>query len=416
MTVSRLRDIPGIGVDVIGDAADAAGDPDILRLENLDTDLRPPRVAVELTRAAVDDDAANSYLPFQGHRALREAAAAHVGRLAGRRYDPGAECVIVAGGLNGILNTLLATVEPGQEVVLTDPIYAGLVNRVRLAGGVPRFVPATAAQRGGDAGGSPPMGPERLAGGGSTTGPEQLAGGGWTVDPEQLAAAVGPATAAVLMMGPSMPTGMVLGDAHWSALAAALERHRAWLIYDAAMERIRFDGLPPSHPAAHPGLADRTITVGSASKELRMIGWRVGWVAGPAEVLADVNLVGLTNVVCQVGIAQAAVAAALTDPGADADVAAATATWQQRCAVILDQLAGYPVVRPDGGWSLLIDTGPLGLTPGEASRLLFERGKVAATPMDGWGPSGAGYLRLVFANEPAERLTGLGDRFRRALG
>jgi aspartate/methionine/tyrosine aminotransferase len=386
MTVSRLRDIPGIGVDVIGDAADAADDPDILRLENLDTDLRPPRVAVELTRAAVDDDAANSYLPFQGHRALRDAAAAHVGRLAGRRYDPGTECASVAGGLNGILNALLATVEPGQEVVLTDPIYAGLVNRVRLAGGVPRFVPAAASPA------------------------------GWTVDPERLAAAVGPATAAVLMMGPSMPTGLVLGDAHWSALAAALERHPAWLIYDAAMERIRFDGLPPSHPAAHPGLADRTITVGSASKELRMIGWRVGWVAGPAAVLADINLVGLSNVVCQVGIAQAGVAAALADPGADADVAAATAVWQQRCEVILDQLAGYPVFRPDGGWSLLIDTGPLGLTPGEASRLLLHRGNVAATPMDGWGRSGAQYLRLVFANEPAVRLADLGDRFRRALG
>jgi aspartate/methionine/tyrosine aminotransferase len=391
MAVSRLRDIPGIGVDVIGDAADAAGDPGILRLENLDTDLRPPRPAVELTRAAVDDDAANSYLPFQGHRALREAAAAHVGRLAGRRYDPGAECVIVAGGLNGILNTLLATVEPGQEVVLTDPIYAGLVNRVRLAGGVPRFVPATAV---------------------TGNGP----GAGWTVDPERLAAAVGPATAAVLMMGPSMPTGLVLGDAHWSALAAALDRHPAWLIYDAAMERIRFDGLPPSHPAAHAGLADRTITVGSASKELRMIGWRVGWVTGPAGVLADINLVGLTNVVCQVGIAQAAVAAALADPGADADVAAATATWQQRCEVILDQLAGYPLIRPNGGWSLLIDTAPLGLTPGEASRLLFDLGKVAATPMVGWGPSGDRYLRLVFANEPAARLADLGDRFRRALG
>jgi aspartate/methionine/tyrosine aminotransferase len=386
MSVSRLRDIPGIGVDAVGDAADAAADPEILRLENLDTDLRPPPAALELTRAAVDDDAANSYLPFQGHRVLREAAAAHVGRLAGRRYDPGTECVSVAGGLNGILNTLLATVEPGQEVVLTDPVYAGLVNRVRLAGGVPRFVPSVAA------------------------------GGGWSVDPERLAGAVGPATAAVLMMGPSMPTGLVLGDAHWSALAAALGRHPAWLIYDAAMERIRFDGRPPSHPAAHPGLADRTITVGSASKELRMIGWRVGWVVGPAAVLADVNLVGLTNVVCQVGIAQAAVAAALADPGADADVAAATAVWRRRCETVLDQLSGYPVVRPDGGWSLLIDTSPLGLGPAEASRRLLHRGKVAATPMDGWGPSGRDYLRIVFANEPSERLAGLRDRFRRALG
>jgi aspartate/methionine/tyrosine aminotransferase len=386
MTVTRLRDIPGIGVDAIGDAADAAADPDLLRLENLDTDLRPPAVALAATRAAIDDDAANSYLPFPGHRSLRTAAAAHAGRIAGRHYDAATECVGVAGGLNGILNTLLATVEPGQEVVLCDPVYAGLVNRVRLAGGVPRFVPAEATD------------------------------GGWTLDPERLAAAVGPRTAAVLMMGPVMPTGLVLDDRHWSALAEACERHDAWLVYDAAMERIRFDGRPPSHPAAHDGLAPRTITVGSASKELRLIGWRVGWVVGPAAVLADVRLVGLTNVVCQVGLAQDAVAAALDAPDADADVASATAEWHRRAETVLRELADYPVVRPHGGWSLLVDTRPLGLTPAALSRLLLDRGRVAATPMDGWGPGGAHHLRIVFANEPVERLNGLAARFRRAIG
>lgn len=146
MTVSRLRDIPGIGVDKVGDAADAAADPRFLRLENLDTDLRPPQVALEATHAAVDRDDANSYLPFQGHLALREAACAHVAAAAGRGYDPGTQCVSVAGGLNGILNVLLATVEPGQEVVICDPVYAGLVNRIRLAGGVPRFVSCTPAR------------------------------------------------------------------------------------------------------------------------------------------------------------------------------------------------------------------------------------------------------------------------------
>ncbi|KAB2374794.1 pyridoxal phosphate-dependent aminotransferase [Actinomadura montaniterrae] len=385
MPVSRLRDIPGIGVDEVGDAADAAADPEFLRLENLDTDVRPPAVALAATRAAVDADDANSYLPFQGRGSLLEAAAAHVERIAGRAYDPATECVSVAGGLNGVLNTLLATVEPGEEVVLCDPIYAGLVNRVRLAGGVPRFVPCEAST------------------------------GGWTVDPQRLADAVGPRTAAVLMMGPAMPTGLVLDETHWTALAGALERHDAWLIYDAAMERIRFDGRGPDHPARVPGLADRTITVGSASKELRMIGWRVGWVTGPASILHDVRLVGLTNVVCQVGIAQEAVAAALTAPDADADVAAATATWRERCDMILDQLSDLPVVRPHGGWSLLIDTRPLGLSPADLSRRLFERAKVAATPMDGWGPSGAHHLRLVFANEPVERLGDLRERFRLAL-
>lgn len=239
---------------------------------------------------------------------------------------------------------------------------------------------------------------------------------GWATDPEQLAAAVGPNTAAVLVMAPAMPTGALLDGTHWDALARAVEAHDCWVIYDAAMERIRFDGKAPEHPAAHPGLADRTITVGSASKELRLIGWRVGWVIGPAEIVADVKLVGVTNVVCQVGIAQHAVAAALSHPDADADVAAATAIWRDRCEAILTHLADYPCIRPHGGWSLLIDTTALGLTPEAASERLFRLGRVAATPMNGWGPQGASHLRLVFANEPANRLTDLRARFATAFG
>ncbi|MDT0445596.1 pyridoxal phosphate-dependent aminotransferase [Streptomyces johnsoniae] len=386
MPVSRLQHIPGIGVDEAGDRADAVRDPDLLRLENLDTDIRPPRVALEVTRSAIDDDAANSYLPFRGRRSLREAAARHVGRLADTAYDPDTECVSVAGGLNGVLNVLLAVVEPGREVVIADPIYAGLINRIRLADGVPRHVPST------------------------------YTAAGWETDPDELAAAVGPDTAAVLVTSPAMPTGAVLGHHHWEALAAAVADRPCWVVHDAAMERIRFDGRGPDHPAAHPGLAERTITVGSASKELRMIGWRVGWVVGPASIMADVNLVGLTNVVCQVGIAQEAVAAALSAPDADADVASATRTWQQRRDLVLRRLADYPCIRPHGGWSLLVDTSAMGLTPEAASDLLFRHGRVAATPMTGWGPSGAGFLRLVFANEPVERLGDLGDRFLAAFG
>ena len=275
--------------------------------------------------------------------------------------------------------------EPGQEVVVFDPVYAGLINRIRLAGGVPRHVRSVPTSD------------------------------GWTTDPDELAAAVGPQTAAVLLMGPTMPTGALVTPAHLDALVGPVRRAAAWVVYDAAMERIRFDGLPPLHPASHPDLADRVITVGSASKELRMIGWRVGWVAGPSEIVTDIGLVGLTNVVCQVGIAQQAVAAALAAPDADADVAAATATWQRRAEVVLEELADVPCIRPAGGWSLLIDTPPLGLTPAELAQRLFERGRIAATPMTGWGPSGGSYLRLVFANEPVERLRDLRSRFAAAL-
>jgi aspartate/methionine/tyrosine aminotransferase len=162
-------------VDEIGDAADAAGNPDLLRLENLDTDVPPPSVAREITHAAVEDDDANSYLPFQGHRVLREAVAEHLSAMTGSRYDAGAQCVGVAGGLNGILNVLLATVEPGQEVVIADPIYAGLVNRIRLAGGIARHVRCVPGER------------------------------GWAADPGDLTAVIGPQTAAVLLMSGSSP-------------------------------------------------------------------------------------------------------------------------------------------------------------------------------------------------------------------
>jgi aspartate/methionine/tyrosine aminotransferase len=385
MSVSRLRHIPGIGVDEIGDAADAAANPNILRLENLDTDVPPPAVARQVTHAAVEDDDANSYLPFQGHRSLREAAAEHVSGITGNHYDPGSQCVSVAGGLNGILNVLLATVEPGREVVICDPIYAGLVNRIRLAGGIPRHVRCVPGEH------------------------------GWVTDPGELASAIGPQTAAVLLMSPAMPTGAVLSGEHFEAIADPVNRHGAWVIWDAAMERLVFGGRQPVHPGSHPRLASRTITVGSASKELRMIGWRVGWVVGPQPIMKDIGLVGLTNVVCQVGIAQEAVAAALRDPDAGKDVAAATQIWQRRCEHILDQLAGYPCVRPDGGWSLLIDCAGTGLSGAQASQRLFARGEVAATPMEGWGPSGERYLRLVFANEPIERLGDLRARFDAAL-
>src|SRR3954471_16593434 len=381
---SRLADMVGIGVDRMGDAADAASDPELLRLENMDTDLRPHPAALEATRRAVDDDAANSYLPFPGSARLRRAAAAHVARVSGLEADWQRQCIVSAGGLNGILNVLLALLEPGDEVILTDPTYVGLLNRVRLAGGVPTFA--------------------RL----------EPTPDGWRLDCDSLRAAMTARTRALLMVSPSLPTGHVLDTDDWAAVAALCVEHDLWLIEDAAMQRVLFDGREVLRPATLPGMAARTVVVGSASKELRMIGWRVGWVVAPPERADDVGLAAISNVVCQVGIAQDAAAAALE--AGDADVAAATATWERRRDLVLDELAGLPVGPPHGGWSLLLDAEALGHDAQTASRLLFETGKVAATPMAGWGPSAARYVRLVFANEPEERLRGLGDRVRRALG
>lgn len=383
-TVSRLDAIEGFSIDRVARAA--GSDAQILRLENLDTDIPPPRAAIEATRAAIGRDDANSYLPFLGLDDLRAAAARHVTRLSGVPHDPNTQTVITAGGTEGMLNALLALVEPGDEVVVTDPTYAGMLYRVRLAGGVPRFVPFV------------------------------VRGGRWTLDLQRFRDAVSERTRVVFLMNPSIPSGAVMTRGDWAEVARVCEARGIWLLYNAAMERILYGGCDHIHPASVDGLADWTITVGSLSKEYRMIGWRVGWVAGPRRIMDQIGLVGIYNVVTPVGLSQPGAVAALTDPGG-AGVAEAVAEWERRRNMVQSELAGLPFVQADGGWSLLLDVGQLGLDGAAASERLLERGRVAATPMTHWGRGNADrFVRIAFSNEPLGRLEGLGDRVRGALG
>jgi len=135
MSVARLEHIPGFNIDRV--AAAAGDDPDVLRLENLDTDIPPPEEAMEATRAAIGEDEANSWLPFTGRDDLKEAVAAYIERRGGPRYDGRREIVITSGEGDAMLDALFCLTDPGDEVVLTDPTYAGMVNRVRLVGAVP---------------------------------------------------------------------------------------------------------------------------------------------------------------------------------------------------------------------------------------------------------------------------------------
>ena len=196
MSVSRLNHITRIGVEQMGDLADSLDDPGVLRLENLDTDIPPPADAVDFTRRAATEDDANSYLPFLGLDSTRQAATELVGRQAGEEYDWKTESVISAGGLSGIFNVLLATLEPGDEVLMTDPTYVGLINRVRLAGGVPRFLPLRPTSD------------------------------GWRLDTDALADTNPDRIAAALLMSPSMPTGAVFDETGVAGAHRLLQNRR----------------------------------------------------------------------------------------------------------------------------------------------------------------------------------------------
>jgi len=379
----RLDRIRGFGIDRVAAAADqparASTDWPVLRMENLDTDLPLPPEAVGVTARSLETPEANSWRPFTGDIHLREAIAAFVAGRTGHPYDPERELVITCGGMEGLLNSLLVTVDPGDEVIVTDPTYAGIVNRIHLVGGTPKLVPF------------------------------QAGSGEWRLDRDALAESVGDATTGMLLMSPSMPSGGTFDEEDWRLVCDLCVERDLFLIYDSAMERLLFDGRPLVHPLHFEGMAERTIVVGSLSKEHRMIGWRVGWVAGPADTIEDAGWAHVYNTTTPVGLARAAGAAVLR--GQQDHVADCVAELERRRDAMIAGLAGWPLVSPGGGWSLLLDVAELGFDAPTASRLLLEESAIAATAMVGWGgPVAERHVRFVFSAEPLERIQTIPER------
>jgi aspartate/methionine/tyrosine aminotransferase len=381
VNVRRLEDIPGFNIDRV--AAAAGDDPDVLRLENLDTDVAPPTEALEATRAAIGEDDANSWLPFTGRDDLKDAVAAFIARRGGPSYDGRREIVITCGEGDAMLDALFCLTDPGDKVVLTDPTYAGMLNRVRLVGADPSLVPLRVEE------------------------------GAWRLDLETLHAAVDERTRVIFVNNASFPSGWVATEAEWSEIAAICRERDLWLLYWAGFEGVLYDGRSVIHPAALPGMRDRTVIVGAPTLEQRMIAWRIGWVVAPGELVNDVSRVHIYNGLVPSGFNQIGTRVALTLD--DDGLAAANNEWQRRRDETLRQLEGLPAVRPAGAWSLLLDVAALGLDCMDVSERLLEQ-KVAATPMRGWGGDVADrHVRFVFSNEPVERLVTLGERVRAAL-
>jgi aspartate/methionine/tyrosine aminotransferase len=378
----RLAGIPGFGIDRV--AAAAGTDPDVLRLENYDTDVPPHPAAVTATQAAIGQDAANSYLPFSGLDEMKEAVSELIARRGGPRYDPLGEIVINQGDGDGLLNALLALTDPGDEVILTDPTYAGMLQRTRLVGAAPKLVPLRPDVN------------------------------GWRLDLDAFEAAVSDRTRVLFLMCPAIPTGWVANDEEWAAVARICRVRGITLLYCMFWEAIVFGERPVVVPSGLEGMRDLTVTVGSVSLEQRMIGWRVGWTVASAELAPVLAKAHIYNGIVTSGFGQVGAAAALRL--GDRDVQGAVAEWERRHDALARQCEGLPLVPAHGGWSALFDATACGLEPSDLSELLLD-GRVAATPMsDAWGgPVATRYVRLVFSNEPVERLALLGDRLRAAL-
>jgi aspartate/methionine/tyrosine aminotransferase len=235
----------------------------------------------------------------------------------------------------------------------------------------------------------------------------------WRLDVDALRSAVSDRTRVIFVNNASFPSGWVVSDEEWNAIADLCLTRDLRLLYWAGYEGVVFDDRQVRHPATLPGMRERVVVVGGPAFEQRMIAWRIGWVVAPGDLVNDVSRVHIYNGLVPSGFAQIGTRVALDAPGDH--IAAANAEYQRRRDELLGQLDGLPAVRAAGGWSLLLDVAALGLDSVEVSDRLLEQ-KVAATPMRGWGGEVADrHVRFVFSNEPADRIGLLGERLHAAL-
>lgn len=274
-----------------------------------------------------------------------------------------------------MLDVLLCYVNPGEKVLLTNPTYNGMAQRVRLADGAQTFTDLVEEQ-------------------------------GWHLN---LAALSEQARGCKVLffMSPAMPTGVVFNQAETQALADAARENDALLLFNGSLDQIVYDQRRVIHPATLPGMRERTITIGSVSKNYNMMGWRIGWAVGPKELLKPVHDVHIFNAIMPSGFAEAGATAALT--GAQNVVAATVARYERNRNVLVSGLNGIPglrVVLPEGGYYCLANISALGVPSTAFCQQLLAEEEVATTPMVAWGSDTFGHqhVRFIFTNEPEDRL------------
>jgi arginine:pyruvate transaminase len=303
------------------------------------------------------------YAPGAGEPKLRAAIAAAAAPSFGGPVDP-ERVTVFPGAQAALFAAAQCLLEPGDEVITSDPAYVTYEGVIGAAGATMRSVP---------------LRPERR----------------FHLDPDELGSAITPSTRALLLNFPHNPTGAVLTQAEAAGVAELCHRHDLILISDEVYASLCHAG-GSSAPASLPGMADRTVVISSLSKSHAMTGWRCGWSIAPPGLAAHLERLTRCMFFGVAQFVQDAAVAALESAGSDA--AALRAEYIRRAQVVVGGLAGAPGLLarpPEAGMYVFADIRGTGLSGWQfAEGLLAETG-VAVTPGEGFGPSGAGHVRIT---------------------
>lgn len=342
---------------------------DILLLSVGDPDFDTPAPIVQ---SAIDSllNGHTHYAEVRGKRNLRQAIARRHSQRSGQAVDAD-QVVVLAGAQCALYAVAQCLLNPGDEVIVAEPMYVTYEAVFGACGA--RVVPV-------------PVRPEH----------------GFRVQAADVAALIGPRTRAIALNSPHNPSGASLPRATWEALAALCIEHDLWLISDEVYSELLFDGEHIS-PASLPGMAERTATLNSLSKSHAMTGWRVGWVVGSRDLCAHLENLALCMLYGSPDFIQDAACTALEAQLPELD--AMREAYRQRRDLVCATLAGCPglhVLKPDGGMFVMVDIRATGLSAQAFAECLLERQGVSVLAGEAFGPSAAGHIRvgLVLGSGP----------------
>lgn len=372
--LSAVKPSPTLAVTTKAKELKAQG-VDVVDLGVGEPDFPTPKHICDAAKAALDRGE-TKYVPVAGTLAFRQAICGKLKRENNLDYTPD-EITVNCGGKGTLYNLIIATVDDGDEVVIPAPYWVSYPDMVRLAGGTPVFV----------------------------TGREE---NGFKITPDDLEKAITPKTKWFVLNSPSNPSGAAYSREELRALADVLARHEnVWIISDEIYEHIVYDGFKSySIAAVAPELKNRTMTVNGLSKSFSMTGWRVGYAAGPAEVIKAMNKVQSQSTSHAVSFCQAAGVAALTSPMDF--LAERNATFKARrdmVAAKLNAVKGMSCRVPEGAFYLYPSVagcigkktpdGKVIETDTDFASALLEAEGVAVVPGTAFGLSP--YFRLSYA-------------------
>lgn len=355
---------------------------DVIVLSVGDPDFATPAPIVERAIEALRGGDTH-YSAVSGREPLRAAIADEHTRSTGCAVSA-ANVILTAGAQNGVFATSLCLLEAGDEVIVPEPMYLTYEACVRAAGAT--LVPV-------------PVDPERA----------------FHLDCEALEAAVTPRTHAIFLATPCNPTGVVMPRADLERIARLACKHDLWVLSDEVYADLTFEREHVSI-AAMPGMAERTVTLGSLSKSHAMAGWRVGWAIGPAALIEHMGRLALAMLYGLPGFIQQAALTALRNKAPI--VAEMREIYRRRRDVAFERLHRVPGLRcllPEAGMFMMVDVSGTGLDTVDFTWQLFRAKGVSLLDASAFGETANGFVRLGFVVDEA-RLIEACDRIAAFVG